>query len=53
MHLYEPVVTMFRLSLDYLGVDIADVLLPTAYERGEILSNTEELERARGIGTSL
>ena len=48
-----PVVTMFRLSLDYLGVDIAEVLLPTAYEKGEISSNTEELERARGIGAAL
>ncbi|KAF5409868.1 MAG: Iron-sulfur flavoprotein [Candidatus Methanocomedens sp.] len=49
----EPVVTMFRLSLDYLGVDIAEVLLPTAYEKGEISSNTEEIERARGIGAAL
>ncbi|MCK4938376.1 MAG: flavodoxin family protein [Methanosarcinales archaeon] len=49
----KHVVTMFRLSLDYLGVGIADVLLPTAYERGEIAGNAEELERAREIGAAL
>ena len=49
----EPVVTMFRLSLDYLGVDIADMLLPTAYGKGEIASNVEYLERAYGIGAAL
>jgi hypothetical protein len=44
---------MFRLSLDYLGVDIADMLLPAAYGKGEISGNVEELERAYGIGASL
>ncbi len=49
----EPVVTMFRLSLDYLGVGIADVLLPTAYGKGEISGNVEELEWAYEIGAAL
>jgi len=48
-----PVVTMFRLSLDYLGVDIADVLLPTAYEKGEVKENRMEMEKAFRIGASL
>ncbi|MCG7849562.1 MAG: flavodoxin family protein [ANME-2 cluster archaeon] len=48
-----PVVAMFRLSLDYLGVDIAEVLLPTAYEKGEVKKNRMEMEKAFRIGASL
>ncbi|MBW6517473.1 MAG: flavodoxin family protein [ANME-2 cluster archaeon] len=49
----EAVVRMFKLSFDYLGIDITDVLLPMAYEREEISGNTEELERARRVGALL
>lgn len=47
------VVKMFRLSLDYLGMDMADLLLVTAYRKGEIAGNVEALERAYGIGAAL
>jgi multimeric flavodoxin WrbA len=49
----EAVVRMFRLSLDYLGMDIAHILLPTAYDKGEISNNPKTLEQAREIGASL
>lgn len=49
----DAVVTMFRLSFDYLGIDIADVLLPIAYEKGEVAKDAEILDRAYKVGSSL
>jgi multimeric flavodoxin WrbA len=48
----EAVVKMFRLSFDYLGIDIMDVLLPIAYQKGEVLKDTEIFDRAYTIGSS-
>lgn len=49
----DAVVTMFRLSFDYLGIGIADVLLPIAYEKGEVAKDAEILDRAYMAGSSL
>jgi len=49
----EAVVKMFQLSLDYLGMDISHILLPTAYDKGEILNDPKTLDQAREIGASL
>lgn len=49
----QPLVGMFRLSLDYLGIEIAGLLLPTAYRKGEVSSNAEALEQAHEIGILL
>lgn len=49
----EAAVAMFRLSFDYLGMEMVDVLLPTAYEKGEIRKQPEVLEKAYEMGASL
>ena len=49
----EAVVMMFQLSLDYLGMDITHILLPKAYEKGEISNDPQTLEQAREMGASL
>jgi multimeric flavodoxin WrbA len=49
----EAVVKMFQLSLDYLGMDIAHIMLPTAYEKGEIAMDTETLDQAHRMGAAL
>jgi hypothetical protein len=48
-----PLVEMFRMSLHYLGMDMAGCLLAKAYERGEIRGQPGELRRARELGASL
>ncbi len=48
-----PLIDMFRMSFDYLGVDFAGKILAKAYERGEIKENRGELERAYEFGRSL
>lgn len=47
------IVEMFRKSFEYLGMEFAGVILPKAYERGEIKENEEELKRAYELGSSL
>lgn len=48
----EPLVQMFRMSFDYLGVEFAGEILATAYEKGEVAQNQEELKRAYEFGAS-
>jgi len=48
-----PLLQMFAMSFDYLGMENAGSLLAQAYERGEIKKKPEELERAREMGKSL
>jgi multimeric flavodoxin WrbA len=48
-----PLVEMFRMSLLYLGMEMAGCLLAKAYERGEIGGQPEELRRAWELGASL
>ncbi len=48
-----PLVKMFRLSFDYLGMKFAGKILATAYEKGEIAKNQAELKRAYQLGLGL
>ena len=48
-----PLLQMFAMSFDYLGMVDAGSLLAQAYERGEIRKRPEELEMARERGLSL
>jgi len=48
-----PLLQMFAMSFDYLGMVDAGSLLAQAYERGEIRKMPGELERAREWGLSL
>jgi multimeric flavodoxin WrbA len=48
-----PMVEMFRLSFEYLGVEFVGKLLVEAYEKGEITNNKKEMEKAYELGASL
>jgi len=48
-----PIVEMFRLSFDYLGVDFAGKLLSQAYDKGEIRQTPAVLKQAYDLGASL
>jgi multimeric flavodoxin WrbA len=48
-----PLLQMFAMSFQYLGVENAGSFLAQAYEQGEIEKRQEELERARKMGRSL
>jgi multimeric flavodoxin WrbA len=49
----KPLLEMFSLSFDYLGMKCAGKLLPKAYERGEVKGNRKVMDRAYRLGTSL
>jgi len=44
---------MFRMSFDYLGMQMAGSILVSAYERGEVKNNPEDLSKAFELGASL
>ncbi len=48
-----PLIKMFRMSFDYLGVEFAGKVLGTAYEKGEIVQDEKELKKAYKLGMSL
>jgi multimeric flavodoxin WrbA len=48
-----PLMEMFRMSFDYLGMEMAGSILAKAYERGEIKESPGELKRAYELGKSL
>lgn len=48
-----PLMEMFRMSFEYLGMIFAGSILVKAYERGEIQDNKEDLKRAYELGASL
>jgi multimeric flavodoxin WrbA len=48
-----PLVEMFRMSLEYLGMTFAGSMLAQAYEKGEIKEMPEELRRAYELGAAL
>lgn len=48
----EPLIQMFRLSFDYLGMEFAGNFLATAYEYGEIMENQEALKNAYEFGVN-
>ena len=49
----EPLIEMFRLTFDYLGMEFAGKVLAQAYEKGEISQNQEALKKADEFGISL
>ena len=48
-----PLLEMFRMSFEYLGMEFAGEVLVKAYEKGEILKNKREMERAYEFVASL
>ena len=48
-----PLMEMFRMSFEYLGMIFAGSILVKAYERGEVRDNKEDLKRAYELGASL
>ena len=48
-----PLTEMFRMSFEYLGMEFAGSILATAYERGEVGEDAEEMKRAYELGRSL
>jgi hypothetical protein len=48
-----PLIEMFRMSFDYLGVEFVGKILGTAFEKKEILTHKKELKNAYDIGASL
>ena len=49
----KPLVEMFSLSFDYLGMKCAGKLLAKANERGEVKGNRKMMNRAYRLGASL
>jgi len=48
-----PLTEMFKLSLDYLGVNLMDSLLVKAYEKGEVMEYPDALEIAFALGSGI
>lgn len=48
-----PLMEMFHMSLEYLGMIYAGSILARAYERGEVRDNKADLKRAYELGASL
>lgn len=48
-----PLIEMFQMSFEYLGMEFVGKILPKAYERGEIKENQGELDRAYEFGSKL
>jgi multimeric flavodoxin WrbA len=49
----SPLMEMFRMSFNYLGMEMAGSILAKAYDRGEIEKNPEDLTKAFDLGASL
>ncbi len=49
----EPMIEMFRLTFDYLGMEFAGKFLAQAFEKGEIRKNQKVLEQAHELGVLL
>jgi multimeric flavodoxin WrbA len=48
-----PLMEMFRMSFEYLGMTYAGSILAKAYERGEVRDSEDDLKRAYELGASL
>ena len=48
-----PLIEMFKMSFEYLGLSFAGSILAKAYERGEIRNSPVALDRAYSLGKSL
>ena len=49
----SPLMEMFRMSYEYLGMTYAGSILAKAYERGEVRDDEEVLKKAYALGASL
>lgn len=50
----DPMIEMFHMGFDYIGVELAGKVLSTAYEKGEIRTTDQEaLTNAYNLGLSL
>lgn len=49
----DPLLRMFRLSFEYLDVQLLDEIYVKAYNKGEIAKNEKEMNRAYELGASL
>jgi multimeric flavodoxin WrbA len=49
----SPLMEIFRMSFEYLGMTYAGSILAKAYERGEVRDNEEVLRKAYELGASL
>jgi len=49
----KPLIEMFRLTFDYLGIEFAGKVLAQAFDKGEIRQNQEALKKAHEFGISL
>ncbi len=48
-----PLIEMFRMSFEYLGMEFISKILPKAYERAEIKKDQDILKKAFDLGFSL
>ena len=48
-----PLIEMFRLSFEYLGVKLVGTVLPKAYNKAEVAKDKEVMSRAFELGASL
>lgn len=48
-----PLLEMFRMSFNYLGMEFVGKVFVKAYEKGEIVENQKELKKAYAMGSSL
>jgi multimeric flavodoxin WrbA len=48
-----PMMEMFLMSFNYLGMAFAGSILAKAYERGEICDKADDMEKAYRLGKSL
>jgi len=46
-------VEMFRRSLDYLGAELINTVLATAYDRGDIENDVEAMTKAKALGAAI
>jgi hypothetical protein len=49
----SPLVQIFRMSFEYLGMDFLGSLLAISYERGEVAGKKEEMEKSYRLGASI
>ena len=49
----DPLLEMFRRTFEYLGIGFAGKVLVKAYDKGEIIKNKKEMEKAYELGASL
>jgi multimeric flavodoxin WrbA len=49
----EPLIKMFQMSFEYVGMQYGGAFLTTAYEKGEIKNNLAEMQRALEFGQKI